>query len=116
MGHAVNIISFVSIDPFLGCFSEKKGPFNHETPYIYIHTYIHIHIHRVTNIYINVATDGGNGRNEMWTLKKWDEIAIAVQSLLWVRLELMASDSSVGYSIWMELSVMGSNPTQANFL
>ena len=41
------------------------------------------------SIKINVATDDGNSRNETchWTN---DETEVAVQSWLWVRLELMA--------------------------
>ena len=41
-----------------------------------------------TSIKINVATDKGNSRNEIehWTN---DEIGVAVQSWLWVRVELM---------------------------
>ena len=41
-----------------------------------------------TSIKINVATDEGNSRNEIehWTN---DEIGVAVQSWLWVRVELM---------------------------
>ena len=41
------------------------------------------------SIKINVATDKGNSQNEMshWTN---DEIGVAVQSWLWVRVELMA--------------------------
>ena len=37
----------------------------------------------------NVATDEGNSRNEMW---RWtnDDIGVAVQSWLWVRVKLMA--------------------------
>ena len=37
----------------------------------------------------NVATDEGNSRNEMWHWAN-DEIGVAVQSWLWVRVELMA--------------------------
>ena len=42
-----------------------------------------------TSIKINVATDEGNSRNEIehWTN---DEIGVAVQSWLWVWVELMA--------------------------
>ena len=42
-----------------------------------------------TSIKINVVTDEGNSRNEIehWTN---DEIGVAVQSSLWVRVELMA--------------------------
>ena len=42
-----------------------------------------------TSIKINVATDKGNSRNDIehWTN---DEIGAAVQSWLWVRVELMA--------------------------
>ena len=41
------------------------------------------------SIKTNVATDEGNSRNEMW---HWinDEIGVAVQSWLLVRVELMA--------------------------
>ena len=41
------------------------------------------------SIKTNVATDEGNSRNEMW---HWinGEIGVAVQSWLWVRVELMA--------------------------
>ena len=44
---------------------------------------------RYTHVITNVATDEGNSRNEMW---RWtnDEIGVAVQSWLWVRVELMA--------------------------
>ena len=37
----------------------------------------------------NVVTDEGNSRNEMWHWTN-DEIGVAVQSWLWVRVELMA--------------------------
>ena len=37
----------------------------------------------------NVATDKGNSRNETWHWTN-DEIRVAVQSWLWVRVELMA--------------------------
>ena len=42
-----------------------------------------------TSIKINVATDEGNSRNE---IKHWtnDEIGVAVQGWLWVRVEHMA--------------------------
>ena len=42
-----------------------------------------------TSIKINMATDEGNSRNEIehWTN---NEIGVAVQSWLWVRVELMA--------------------------
>ena len=41
------------------------------------------------SIKANLATDEGNSRNEMW---HWinDEIGVAVQSWLWVRVVLMA--------------------------
>ena len=41
------------------------------------------------SIQLNVATDEGNSWNEMWHWKN-DEIGVAVQSQLWVRVELMA--------------------------
>ena len=41
------------------------------------------------SIKTNVATDEGNSRNEMWHWTN-DEIGVAVQSWLWVRVELMA--------------------------
>ena len=37
----------------------------------------------------NVVTDEGNSRNEMWHWTN-DEIGVAVQSWLWVWVELMA--------------------------
>ena len=42
-----------------------------------------------TSIKINMVTDEGNSRNEIehWTN---DEIGVAVQSWLWVQVELMA--------------------------
>ena len=64
----------------------------------------------------NVATDKGNGRNDMNTEQK-DEIGVAVQSWLWVsaswthgliaQLVTASEQNSV---------VVGLNPTQANFL
>ena len=41
------------------------------------------------SIKLNVATDEGNSRNETWHWTN-DEIGLAVQSWLWVRVELMA--------------------------
>ena len=41
------------------------------------------------SIKTNVATDEGNSRNEMWHWTN-DEIGVAVQSPLWMRVELMA--------------------------
>ena len=41
------------------------------------------------SIKINVATDEGNSPNENWHWTN-DEIGVAVQSLLWVEVELMA--------------------------
>ena len=57
----------------------------------YTHIYIHIYSCDYLNknsMKINLATDEGNSRNEMshWTN---DEIGVAVQSWLWVRVELM---------------------------
>ena len=40
-------------------------------------------------IKINVVIDQGNSQNEMWHWTN-NEIGVAVQSLLWVRVELMA--------------------------
>ena len=40
-------------------------------------------------IKINVVIDQGNSQNEMWHWT-YNEIGVAVQSLLWVRVELMA--------------------------
>ena len=40
------------------------------------------------SIKTNVATDEGNSRNEMWHWTS-DEIEVAEQSWLWVRVELM---------------------------
>ena len=37
----------------------------------------------------NVATDEGNSQNEIWHWTN-DEIGVAVQSWLWVQVELMA--------------------------
>ena len=53
---------------------------------IYIHSRDYL---KKISIQINVATDEGNGRNE---IGHWanNEIAVAVQSWLWVRVELMA--------------------------
>ena len=42
-----------------------------------------------TSININVATDESNNRNEIGHWSN-DEIGVAVQSWLWVRVELMA--------------------------
>ena len=44
---------------------------------------------KLTKLKTNVATDKGNGRNEIWY---WtiDEIGVAVQSWLWAQVELMA--------------------------
>ena len=41
------------------------------------------------SININVGTDEDDGRNEIWHWTN-DEIGVAVQSWLWVRVELMA--------------------------
>ena len=41
------------------------------------------------SIKTNVATDEGNSRNEMWHWTN-NEIGVAVQSWLWVRVDLMA--------------------------
>ena len=41
-----------------------------------------------TSTKTNVATDEGYSRNEMWHWTN-DEIPVAVQSWLWVRVELM---------------------------
>ena len=41
------------------------------------------------SIKTNVATDENNSRNEMWHWTN-DEIGVVAQSLLWVRVELMA--------------------------
>ena len=38
---------------------------------------------------VNVAADEGSGRNEMWT-KQTDEIRVALQNWILVRVELMA--------------------------
>ena len=45
--------------------------------------------HKKTSVKINVVIDKGNSRNEIghWTN---DEIGVAVQSWLWVQVELMA--------------------------
>ena len=59
-----------------------------------------------------MATNEGNSRNEMWHLTN-DEIGVAVQSWLRVRVELIAQ--SVRVSEWNSV-VVGSNLTQANFL
>ena len=37
---------------------------------------------------VNVATDKGSGRNEMWT-KQTDEIRVALKNWILVRVELM---------------------------
>ena len=63
------------------------------TDIIYIYIYI-IPLHSCDylnkiSIKTNVATDEGNSRNEMWHWTN-DEIGVAVQSWLWVRVELMA--------------------------
>ena len=50
------------------------------------------------SIKTNVATDEGNSRNEMWLWTN-DEIGVAVQSWLWLLVELM-SDSSVSKSVF----------------
>ena len=42
-----------------------------------------------TSIKINMVTDEGNSRNEIGNWAN-DEIGVAVQSSLWVRVELMA--------------------------
>ena len=42
-----------------------------------------------TSIKTNVATDEGNSRNEVWHWTN-NEIEVAVQSWLWVWVELMA--------------------------
>ena len=66
--------------------------------YIYIpyvcHMYQLIPLHscdylKKLSIQIKVATDEGNSRNEMWHWRN-DEIGVALQSLLWVRIEFMA--------------------------
>ena len=59
-----------------------------------------------------MATNEGNSRNEMWHLTN-DEIGVAVQSWLRVRVELITQ--SVRASEWNSV-VVGSNLTQANFL
>ena len=59
-----------------------------------------------------MATNEGNSRNEMWHLTN-DEIGVAVQSWLRVRVELIAQ--SVRASEWNSV-VVGSNLTQANCL
>ena len=82
---------------------------------MYIHVYIHTHTHTyiyinslhlfdyLNKIYIktNVAIDEGNSRNERWHWTN-DEIGVAVQSWLWVRV-----DNSVGWSVRTEFSGHG---------
>ena len=60
----------------------------------------------------NMATNEDNSQNEMWDWTN-DEIGVAVQSWLGVRVELIAQSvrASERNSV-----VVGSNPTQANFL
>ena len=41
------------------------------------------------SIKTNVATDEGNSRNETWHWRN-DEIGVAVESWVWVQIELMA--------------------------
>ena len=57
---------------------------------IYIHIFMYMHDYlKKTWIKTNVATDEGNSRNESWNWTS-DEIGVAVQSWLRVRVELMA--------------------------
>ena len=51
-----------------------------------LHTYDYL---QKISIKINVAIDEGNSRNKMWHWAN-DEIGEAVQSWLWVRVELIA--------------------------
>ena len=64
------------------------------------------------SIKTNMATNEGNSQNEMWDWTN-DEIAVAVQSWLWVLVEFIAQSvrASERNSV-----VVGSNPTQASFL
>ena len=95
--------------------------------YIYTHTHTHTHTHTQTHscdilhscdylkklsIQINVVSDEGNSWNEMWHWTN-NEIGVAIQSWLWVWVELLAQ--SVRASEQNSV-VVGSNRTQANFL
>ena len=53
-----------------------------------LHTLMCDYLNKIL-IKTNVATDERNSRNEMWHWTN-DEIGVAVQSWLWVRVELMA--------------------------
>ena len=55
-----------------------------------------------------------NRRNEMWHWTN-DEIGVAVQSWLWTH-ELNELNSWLDSSVGQSVRLVGSNPTQANFL
>ena len=75
----------------------------------YIHTYVSIY-----SIKINMATDEGNSRNEIW---HWtdDEIGVAVQNWLWVWVELMAWTERLNRIQW-SLVQIPLRPPPSNFL
>ena len=55
---------------------------------MYISLHLCDYLHKIS-IKTNVASDKGNSRDEMWHWTN-DEIGVAVESSVWVRVELIA--------------------------
>ena len=80
--------------------------------FIPLHSYDYL---KKTSMKINLVNNKGNIPNKIWHWTK-DEIGVAVGSWLWVRFERYQAHSVVGWASECNSVVVGSNPTQTNFL